>query len=246
MRALERSVLGCDFGGTSWTTKSQADSIPSALGLGKGTKLLEIGAGTGWPGLHMANLADCDVTLLDIPFNALFHANQRAVEEKLEDRIRSVSASGSALPFSNAAFDAIGHSDVLCCLPDKLEMLKECRRVVHEGAKMLFYVIAPSRGLSPSDLAEACEVGPPFVGVPQDYADLLNKSAWTIVEKTDLTDEYLQALRRLINGLEAGRKELSKVMGNDEFDNHLDRRCLQVSAIERGLLEREMYITRAI
>ena len=246
MRALERAVLGCDFGGTSWTTKAQADAIPAALGLGEGTKLIEIGAGTGWPGLYMACLENCDVTLLDIPVNALRYANQRALEEGVADRSRSVAASGTTLPFTDAAFDAIGHSDVLCCLPDKLEMLKECRRVVPEGAKMLFYVIAPSRGLTGARLEEACLIGPPFVGVPEDYIELLHAAGWEILKQTNLTDDYLQALSRLVGGLQAGGKELRAVMGPDEYSSHLERRRLQVKAIEQGLLEREMYITQAV
>ena len=31
IKALERKVLGCDYGGTSWTTKSQADAIGRGL-----------------------------------------------------------------------------------------------------------------------------------------------------------------------------------------------------------------------
>ena len=128
MREIEREVLGCDFGGTSWTTKNQADKIPTALALDSETKMLEIGAGSGWPGIYMAAQTDCDVTLLDIPANALKHANQRAHDEQLDSRCRSVAASGAALPFSDASFNAIGHSDVLCCLPEKLEMLKEVKK----------------------------------------------------------------------------------------------------------------------
>jgi len=246
MRELEKTVLGCDFGGTSWTTKSQADIIPAALGLEADTSMLEIGAGTGWPGIYMATQSGCDVTLLDIPVSALKHANQRASEEQVDANCRSVAASGTALPFAAASFDAIGHSDVLCCLVDKLEMLKECRRVISDGAKMLFYVIAPKRGLSGSDLAEACEVGPPFVGVPDNYEALLDASGWKLLLNTDLTEDYRLALRKLVTGLEAGADELKQVMGVDDYADQLIRRRAQINAIERGLLERELFLVQAI
>ncbi len=245
MRELEKAVLGCDFGGTSWTTRAQADKIPALLGLGAGTSMLEIGAGTGWPGIYMAIQSACDVTLLDIPVNTLIHADQRAIDEQVEKRCRAVAASGAALPFASATFDVIGHSDVLCCLPDKLEMLKECRRVVRDQGKMLFYVIAPARGISGSDLDEACEVGPPFVGVPDDYTELLKASGWHLLEKTDLTEDYLQALLRLVDGFETGAEELRPVMGAGEFSEQLSRRRAQIDAIERGLLEREVFLVQA-
>jgi ubiquinone/menaquinone biosynthesis C-methylase UbiE len=242
MRMLERDVLGCDFGGTSWTTKAQADAIPAALGLGPGVSLLEIGAGTGWPGLYMAGQTGCDLTLLDIPVNSLKYANQRAIEEKVESRCQSVAASGSALPFTDNSFNAIGHSDVLCCLPDKLEMLEECRRAASDGARMLFYVIAPSAGLSESDLERACQVGPPFVGVPADYGELLESSNWEIAERIDLTKDYLHALRRLADGLEVGSEVLEEVLGPQEFTEQLRHRREQITAIEQGLLEREVFL----
>ena len=246
IRALERDVLGCDFGGTSWTTKAQADQIPVALDLNSDSHLLEIGAGTGWPGLYMASLTGCDVTLLDIPVNALKHAQQRAIDEELAHHTRAVAASGEALPFADEVFQAIGHSDVLCCLPKKLTMLNECRRVAQTGAKMMFYVIAPGRGLSGQDLAEARQAGPPFVSVAANYVDLLALSAWTILQKTDLTDEYLRTLRRMVNGLEQQTGVLKDAFGSDEFRYQLQHRKRQIAAIENGLLEREMYLVQAI
>jgi SAM-dependent methyltransferase len=245
MQALEKDVLGCDFGGTSWTTRSQADEIPAALGLAPGSHLLEIGAGTGWPGIYLSSQTGCDVTLLDIPVNSLGVALQRAVEEKVGSGCRAVAASGAALPFTDDTFGVISHSDVLCCLPEKSAMLKECRRVAHAGARMLFYVIAPAKRLHGADLDEACRVGPPFVGVPDDYASLLAASNWRLLEKTDLTEEYLHALRRLTGGLEAASKVLKEVLGNAEFNDQLDHRHQQISAIERGLLVRERYLVEA-
>lgn len=245
MRALEKEVLGCDFGGTSWTTRSQADDIAAALQLAADSHLLEIGAGTGWPGVYLATQTGCEVTLLDIPVNSLKYARQRAEQENIGNHCDAVAASGAALPFTSGAFEAIGHSDVLCCLPEKLAMLKECRRIACAGARMLFYVIAPTRGLSQNDLIEACNVGPPFVGVPDDYVRLLDESGWQLVERTDLTHEYLLALRNLTKGLKANSTTLKEALGLAEFNRQLQHRREQVSAIERGLLEREMYLVKA-
>jgi len=246
MRALEKRVLGCDFGGTSWTTKTQAEKIPAALKLASTTNLLEIGAGTGWPGIYLAKQTGARVTLLDLPANSLSQAHQRAVDENVGNRCLPVSANGSALPFQDGAFEAVSHSDVLCCLPEKLDMLMECRRVVREGARMLFYVIAPARGLSGPSHQQACEVGPPFVDVADDYARLLIKSGWKVLEMTDLTTEYLLALRRFVICLEADAATLKDVLGEEEYKRQLQLRKQQAKAIERGLLEREVYLVKAI
>ncbi len=51
---IERAVCGCDYGGTSWTTLGEARNVVEMLGLRPGRRLLEVGAGAGWPGLFIA------------------------------------------------------------------------------------------------------------------------------------------------------------------------------------------------
>jgi SAM-dependent methyltransferase len=245
MLAVERDVLGCDFGGTSWTTRTQADRIAQFLDLTASTRLLELGAGTGWPGIYLAGATGCELTMLDLPVNSLIRAQQRATDENVISRCRSVAASAATLPFKPGSFDAITHSDLLCCLPEKLAMLRECRRVAGEGVNMLFYVIAPGPGLTTRELARACEVGPPFVGISRDYENLLLDSAWRLFEKTDLSNGYLAALRRLVSAFERESASLETLLGPEEYTSQLLHRRQQVDAIECGLLVREMYLVTA-
>jgi SAM-dependent methyltransferase len=245
MRELERDVLGCDYGGTSWTTRDQADQIPGVLGLSAGSELLEIGAGTGWPGVYTAGISGCNITMLDLPLSALKHASERACQEGLGENSIAVVGSGSELPFADETFDAIAHSDVLCCLPEKLAMLRECRRVAIDGAPMLFYVIAPVSGLNPIDQREAEEAGPPFVGVDGTYGELLEQSGWEVLDRTDLSTEYLGALQRLLKGMRSREETLKVVMGREEFSDHISMRQRQVQALSKGLLEREVIHARA-
>jgi ubiquinone/menaquinone biosynthesis C-methylase UbiE len=151
MRELERSVLGCDYGGTSWTTRDEAGEVADWLALRPGVRLLEVGAGAGWPGLYFTQRTGCDVVLTDVPMTALRVALERAVQDGTEERCAFTVADGASLPFRHASFDALSHSDVLCCMPAKLSLLRECRRVARPGARMAFSVIAPAPGLSENE-----------------------------------------------------------------------------------------------
>ena len=73
LRTIERKACGCDYGGTSWTTRDEADRICGLLDLRPGQRLLEVGAGSGWPGLYLAGQMDCDVAFVDLPFEGLQH-----------------------------------------------------------------------------------------------------------------------------------------------------------------------------
>src|SRR4029453_2548913 len=142
MREIERCVRGSDYGATSWTTREQAEQAAARLGLGRGHRLLELGAGSGWPALFLATVSGCEVVLTDLPLSALRIARQRAARDGLDGRCNVLAANGAALPFANDSFDRIHHADVLCCMEPKREMLGECRPGARTGARMEFSVIS--------------------------------------------------------------------------------------------------------
>src|SRR5207249_6576487 len=91
-RELEQCVLGCDYGGTSWTTCREAQRVAGLLGLRPGMRLLEVGAGSGWPGLFLAQTSGCNVTLTDFPLAALRAASKRAIADGLGSQSQAVVA----------------------------------------------------------------------------------------------------------------------------------------------------------
>lgn len=110
---VEREVFGLNAGITSYTTPAQADVLGKELRLGPGVQLLDVGAGTGWPGLYLAKATGCHVTLTDVPAGALRTAAARAYKQRLARDCSFALASGTHLPFSPQTFDAVVHSDVL-------------------------------------------------------------------------------------------------------------------------------------
>ena len=113
-RGIERVVIGGDWGANGYTTVAQADALAHLLRLRTGMRLLDLGAGRGWPGLYLAGSTGCDVVLSDVPVEGLRAAGTRARHERLSDRSAAVVASARLLPFRARAFDAIVHTDVLC------------------------------------------------------------------------------------------------------------------------------------
>ena len=241
LRKIERSNCGCDYGATSFATLKQIDDLGTKLGLRPGKRLLEVGAGSGWPGLYLAKITGCDVTLTDLPIEGLLIAKQRATTANLTAASRVAVASGTALPFRQDWFHAISHSDVLCCLVDKLSVLKACRDVVRAEGKMIFTAILISPDLSSGDYATAVESGPSFMACDKSYSSLLIKSGWQLVEHMNLTAEFLDTLLvKLKNELKfAG--DLERLLGKDETAIRLERTQQCISAVELGLIRRELF-----
>ena len=113
-RRVELAVIGGDWGANGYTTKEQADLLGQELGLRPGMRLLDLGAGRGWPGLYLAASTGCQVVLSDVPIEALHAASARARHERLAGLAAPVAASARAQPFAPAVFDAVVHTDVLC------------------------------------------------------------------------------------------------------------------------------------
>jgi hypothetical protein len=110
---------------------------------------------------------------------------------------------------------------------------------------MLFYVIAPTPGLTGADRTEATEAGPPFVDLDGSYEELLEDSGWKLLQKEDLTGEFLETLRRMVAALQDEAGPLIELLGENVFAESLHRRRQQVGAAERGLLVRELYLAEA-
>ena len=241
-QAVERAVCGCDYGGTSWATRDEAGQIAAALELAPGVRLLEVGAGSGWPALYLAGESGCDVTLIDLPLSGLRIAAGRAVVDGLPGACLAVVADGSHLPFREGCFDVINHSDVLCCLVQKREVLAECLRVVGPAGRMAFSVIRIQPGLSAADHARAAETAPEFAESDADYPTLLAATGWAIRQCHDLTAEFMATCIRNLHVAESFRADLEPLTSAAEFDARQARMRRRIPVLEQRHIRRELFI----
>ncbi len=60
------------------------------LGLRPGLRLLDVGAGSGWPGIYMAERSGCDLALMDLPLTGLQIAARRANRDQIESTFGTI------------------------------------------------------------------------------------------------------------------------------------------------------------
>jgi SAM-dependent methyltransferase len=172
-------------------------------------------------------------------------AAQRAAADRLSCTVWALVCDGAAMPFANAAFDAIEHSDVLCCLEAKTSVLSECRRVARAASRMVFSVISIAPSLSRAAHARTVAAGPPFKGVCTAYGAMLAKAGWEMHERVDLTAAYGAAVRRRVSEEEANAAALVEILGEAQIAEKLAQRRRTAAAIDDGLLVRELFSARA-
>lgn len=114
-RKVERDVLGSDVGLSGFTTIEQAEALRRHLSPERDGLLLDLGAGRGWPGTHLARTTGCRLVSTDIPRVALQGARSRYVRYGLrEGSAEAIASDGRWLPFRPASFDGVSHADVFC------------------------------------------------------------------------------------------------------------------------------------
>lgn len=241
-QTAEQTVCGCDYGATSWATRDEADFIAGTLALKPGVSLLEIGAGAGWPSLYIAEQSGCDVTLTDLPAGALRIAAQRWKQDDLSGVCLASAADATQLPFREASFDTINHSDVLCCLVKKREVLAECRRVIKPTGKMVFSVIYIAPDLSGNTYASAIAAAPVFVEADQTYPSLIEETGWTILDRRDLSEAFQKTCQQRLDAEEADRSSFEALLGSAEFDARLTRLRDRIQALDAGYIRREIFV----
>lgn len=84
--------------------------------------------------MFLARRTGRTVVLNDLPVEGLVTATRRTTREGLGARASAVVAAGQILPLRPRAFDAVVHTDVLCCLRPKLELLRVTFRVAEQFA----------------------------------------------------------------------------------------------------------------
>lgn len=113
-RRVERTVLGHEVGLNGYTMYAQAENLREILQVSRGRRLLDLGCGYGWPGVHIAQRDGGDLVATDVPLDALRNAQAQINEVGIPGRSVVVAADGGRLSFRSASFDAIVHADVFC------------------------------------------------------------------------------------------------------------------------------------
>ncbi len=243
MLEIEAEARGTDYGSVSWSSRDQVERMATHLDLGNDSRLLDIGAGAGWPGLYVGQQTGCHVTMLDFPVNGLKLALDRAAHDSVP--ADASVANGASLPFSDGVFEGVIHSDLLCCLSQKREVLAECRRMVRSGGRMAFGVIEEVPDLAPGAHTVAVESGPEYVETESPYPDLLAETGWTLSNVEDVTSEYGSMVQRLLRSRESRRTALVALLGVEQVEDFVERNRSSIASIEEGRLCRRIYLAEA-
>jgi len=182
-----RNPSACPYNQRFWVAAPHPfitrERLREALAPAPGERLLEIGPGTGYYALPVAEWVGPSGTLelLDVQQDFLDHTMGRAREHGLSNIVPTL-ADAQAMPYGDATFDGAYLATVLGEVPDRSAALRELRRVVRPGGRVVFGELfgdphmvterALRREAEAAGLRFERRVGPPFgffarFGVPE-------------------------------------------------------------------------------
>jgi ubiquinone/menaquinone biosynthesis C-methylase UbiE len=195
---VRRQTYGDDLGQSGWLTAAELERFAEWLDLDAGTRLLDVGCGSGGPALRLAETTGTSVLGVDVLEEGIATATRLAEERGLCDRASFVQVdAGGELPFEEASFDAILSIDAMCHLPNRLDILKEWRRVTASGARILFTDPTIVTGLvSAAEIAARSAIGVYVFSVAPANEELLADAGFRLLRCEDLTESMATMARR--------------------------------------------------
>jgi SAM-dependent methyltransferase len=235
---VRRHAFGEDLGQSSWITAADWLRFADLLQVREQSHVLEVGSGSGGPAVYLAAKRGCRVTGIDLNEHGVKNAGRLAAERGLADRVTFQQADASRpLPFATGTFDAVVSNDAMCHIPGRLDVFRECHRVLRLGARLLFTDAMVVTGLvSQEELAVRSSIGWYLYLPPGENERLLERAGFTLLSTEDVTAVEEAIAERWRAARERHRDELIAREGETNFSG-LQRflACAHQLAAERRL-----------
>jgi SAM-dependent methyltransferase len=214
-------TFGEDIGQTSWLTADEYRSFLDLVKLSPGQKVLDVATGSGGPAIFLAKETGCQVVGIDINETGIQNAQRLAAEHGLADRVTfSLADASEPLPFPDETFDAILSIDSINHFKDRGNVLKEFRRVLKTGGRVLFTDAVVITGiLTSEEIAIRSSLGF-FLFVPKGENErLLKEAGFKEIMAKDVTENIISVSLKWHDARKKRKEALLQFEEEDKFQD---------------------------
>ena len=219
MAEIRSEIYGEDIGQNSWITAEEYDEFYGWLRLSPHAHVLEVASGSGGPSLYLARKFGCRITGIDINENGIEQANKAAQAADVSGATYMLADVSQRLPFEDDTFDAVMCMDSMNHFPDRLGVLREWRRVLKSGGRIVFTDPVVITGpVTNEELAARSSIGF-FIFMPLDWTErLIAESGLRLIQRTDVTANIELTSGRRYAARAQRREALIKIEGEELFE----------------------------
>lgn len=235
LRALTVDDL-FDFDQDHYGGLAAVDTLASRAAIGAASRVLDVCAGLEGPARFLASRRGAAVVALEL--NAGRAAGcARLTRLVKEPRVTVVRGDATALPFAAAAFDACVSQEALLHVPDKLEVLRGCHRVLVPGGRLALTDWIARPGLGERERERLWEwMAATTLQSLEGYRGLLGRAGFTSVETEDLSDEWRPILRGRLAMFRTLRADTVARLGEARYREYDQLYTFFVGLVEAGKL----------
>jgi len=236
--AVRRETYGEDLGQSSWLTAQEWLHFADQLQIGAANEVLEVGSGSGGPAVYLAAQRGCRVTGVDINEHGVRNARGLAAARGVEDRVHFEAVDANQpLPFADNCFDAVVSNDSMCHIANRVPLLREWRRVLRPGGRVLFTDPMVLTGIiSNQEVAIRSSIGFYVLVPPGVNEGMLREAGFVVLTIEDVTPNAALVAQRWCEARAHHREALVAREGDANFEG-LQRflQCVHTLSSEKRL-----------
>jgi SAM-dependent methyltransferase len=219
-RSIRLATYGDDLGQASWITAEECQRFCRALGIRPEHRVLEVACGSGGVAVHIAETTGAEVVGVDINAFAVRAAQRREPPPQVRVPPEFLLADAdSALPFPDQSFDFVFCNDSSNHFHDRLQVLRDWRRLLRAGGRCLYTDPVVVTGLvSNADLAARSALGFFLFSGPGANEALLVRAGMRVIQVVDVTDGLVQTSSRWRIARQTQRAALIDLEGESTFE----------------------------
>lgn len=195
------------------------DQLADAAEINEESHVLDVCCGLGGPARHLASTRGCRVTGLDLTPSRVEGARRLTALVNLDHLVHVQHGDALAMPFPDAAFDALISEEAFCHVPDKPRLIAECARVVRPGTRIAFSDILRQDGLSAEAEARLTrEMTFNALGSAEGYRALLEANGCEVLRIDDLGPLWTRILKDRLAMYRSLEDTTTGKFGRDHFE----------------------------
>ncbi|KAJ8406010.1 hypothetical protein AAFF_G00308980 [Aldrovandia affinis] len=195
------------------TTKEFVD----LLNLSPGQRVLDVGCGIGGGDFYMARTFGVDVLGMDLSFNMVEIAMERAVKENLP-QVHFVVGDATKSVFKEGSFDVIYSRDTILHIADKLQLFKSFYSWLKPGGKVLISDYCCGELPWSSQFQEYVKQRGYILFTPPQYGKFLEQAGFSRVRAEDRTSQFIQMIEMELKKAETMRKEYIEEFSEEDYN----------------------------
>jgi sarcosine/dimethylglycine N-methyltransferase len=201
------------IGQQRFTTTADIDLLHTALQVGPGAHVLDIGSGTGGPAIYLAQQTGCRVTGIDIA--PVQHAQVAAAAATITDQVQFIAGDLFTARLPERSFDAIVSRDGFVIVDNQERLFRVCWRLLRPGGRMACTTIV---GLGePIARPQDVSLLPWPLPTSNDYQALALQGGLRILAIDDLTTTFREVSARWRGSLAVWEDELIVELSQHDF-----------------------------